>query len=95
MQISHMLKIDQPGCFVAKPATVASPVEIAGQPRPEWGPAQDFRIRLFAFQDPSNTGTYCASLQGTPEFFGELAEVLEKGGTQAIRDTLQVRTAHQ
>lgn len=70
--------------------TLASPVEIAGHPKSEWGPAQDFRIRLLAFQDPDNTATYCASLQGTPEFFGELDEVLDKGGTQAIRDTLQV-----
>jgi hypothetical protein len=76
--------------FAAQPATLASPVELAGHPRPEWGATKYFRIRLLAFQDPDQPGKYCASLQGTPEFFGELAEVLGRGGAQEIRKTLQV-----
>jgi hypothetical protein len=56
----------------------------------EWGPDRDFRISLVAFQDPDQPDKYCASLQGTPEFFGEFPAVLEQGGQQAVRSTLQV-----
>jgi hypothetical protein len=66
-------------------------VELAGHPKPEWGSSKFFRIRLLAFEDPDQPGKYCASLQGTPEFFGELAEVLGNGGAQAVVATLQVR----
>lgn len=92
IECESQASLDRYECAAAQPATLASPVEITGHPKPEWGKTEHFRIRLLAFQDPDQPGKYCASLEGTPEFFGELDEVLDKGGTQAMRETLQVRT---
>lgn len=78
--------------FAGQPATLASPIEVVGWPKPGWGARKFYRIRLLLFQDVENDCHYCATLEGTPALFSELDEVLEKKGGNELRATVEVNS---
>eukprot|EP00892_Ulva_mutabilis_P007463 jgi/Ulvmu1/5089/UM021_0106.1 len=71
-----------------KRTTLASPIEVVGWPKAEWGERKHYRIRLLLFQDPDSEGKYCATLEGTPALFSELDETIAKGGGRPLRETI-------
>lgn len=76
--------------LIGKISNLASPIEVVGWPKAEWGDRKYYRIRLLLFEDPDSDCHYCATLEGTPDLFSELDEVLETKGGVELRKTLEV-----
>lgn len=64
--------------------TLACPIEILGYPIFGWGGEKYFKIKLVLHQDPSDPVQYVGSLQGMPQLFTELDNVLESKGRQEL-----------
>jgi hypothetical protein len=76
----------------AKPAQLAGPIEIVGWPPVAWGHPKYFNIRLNLFQSPGQQ-TYVGTLLGTPDFFTELGDLLDRDGEIAVSNAIKVRCA--